>query len=130
MVEFGAAKARKNKIKNLEFRLGELESPPIEPESVDLALLSQALHHAARPEEGIASAHRILRPQGQVMVLDLLQHNFEQARELYGDRWLGFTEGDLQSLLEGAGFKKIEVTVVAREEQPPHFQTVLAMGEK
>jgi ArsR family transcriptional regulator len=130
MVEFGAAKARKNKIKNLEFRLGELENPPIEPESVDLALLSQALHHAARPEEGIASAYRILRPQGQVMILDLLQHNFEQARELYGDRWLGFTEGDLQGWLETAGFKKIEVTVVAREEQPPHFQTVLATGEK
>jgi ArsR family transcriptional regulator len=130
MVEFGAAKARKNKIKNLEFRLGELENPPIEPESVDVALLSQALHHAARPEDGIASAFRILRPHGQVMILDLLQHSFEQARELYGDRWLGFTESDLQNWLEAAGFKRIEVTVVAREEQPPHFQTVLATGEK
>ena len=130
MVEFGAAKARKNKIKNLEFRLGELENPPIEAESVDVALLSQALHHAARPEDAIASAFRILRPHGQVMILDLLQHNFEQARELYGDQWLGFTEGDLQNWLEAAGFKRIEVTVVAREEQPPHFQTVLATGEK
>ncbi|HEY3914205.1 MAG TPA: metalloregulator ArsR/SmtB family transcription factor [Verrucomicrobiae bacterium] len=130
MVAFGAAKAKKNKIKNLEFRLGELENPPIEADSVDLALLSQALHHANKPEDGIAAAYRILRPQGQVMILDLLQHNFEQARELYGDRWLGFTESDLQNWLEAAGFKKIEVTVVAREEQPPHFQTVLATGEK
>lgn len=130
MVAFGAAKARKNKIKNLEFRLGELEKPPIEPESVDLALLSQALHHAAEPREGIASAYKILRPQGQLLILDLLQHNFEQARELYGDRWLGFTESDLQNWLESAGFKKVEVSVVAREDQPPHFQTVLAVGEK
>jgi ArsR family transcriptional regulator len=130
MVEFGAAKARKNKLKNLEFRLGELENPPIEPDSVDVVLLSQALHHAAKPAEGIASAHRILRPGGQVMILDLLQHSFDQARELYGDLWLGFTESDLQNWLEAAGFKKIEVTVVAREEQPPHFQTVLATGEK
>ena len=51
------------------------------------------------------------------MILDLLQHNFEQARELYGDRWLGFPEGELQKWLEAAGFKKIEVTVVAREDQ-------------
>jgi ArsR family transcriptional regulator len=130
MVAYGAAKARKNKIKNLEFRLGELESPPIEPESVDLALLSQALHHAAVPRDGIVSAYRILRPQGQLFILDLLQHNFEQARELYGDRWLGFTESDLQTWMESAGFKKIEVAVVAREDQPPHFQTVLAAGEK
>ncbi|HEY3856971.1 MAG TPA: metalloregulator ArsR/SmtB family transcription factor [Verrucomicrobiae bacterium] len=130
MVEFGAAKAKKNKIKNLEFRLGELENPPIELESVDVALLSQALHHAANPGEGILSTFRILRPGGQVVILDLLQHNFEQARELYGDRWLGFTESDLHNWLETAGFKKIEVSVVAREEQPPHFQTVLAVGEK
>ena len=130
MVEFGAAKAKKNKIKNLEFRLGELENPPIDPDSVDVALLSQALHHAAQPGEGIASAYRILRTGGQIMILDLLQHNFEQARELYGDRWLGFTESDLHNWLETAGFKKIEVSVVAREEQPPHFQTVLATGEK
>ena len=64
------------------------------------------------------------------MILDLLQHNFEQARKLYGDLWLGFPESDLHRWLEVAGFKKIEVSVVAREEQPPHFATVLAAGEK
>jgi ArsR family transcriptional regulator len=130
MVAYGAAKARKNKMKNLEFRLGDLENPPIEPASVDLVILSQALHHAANPRQGIVSAHKILRAPGQIMILDLLRHNFEQARELYGDRWLGFAETDLQVWLEEAGFKKIEVTVVAREDQPPHFQTVLAAGEK
>lgn len=130
MVAFGVSKAKKNKIKNLEFRLGDLENPPIEPNSVDVVVLSQALHHAACPEQSIRSAHAILRPHGQIMILDLLQHNFEQARELYGDRWLGFPESDLQKWLEAAGFKKIEVTVVAREEQPPHFQTILAGGEK
>jgi ArsR family transcriptional regulator len=130
MVEFGAAKARKNKLKNLEFRLGDLETPPIDPESVDLVILSQALHHAADPQKAVASAGRILRPGGQIMILDLLAHTFEQAREFYGDRWLGFSELELQTWLEKAGFKKIEVSVVAREEQPPNFQTVLAAGEK
>jgi ArsR family transcriptional regulator len=130
MVAFGVNKARKNKIKNLEFRLGDLENPPLEPASVDLVVLSQALHHAANPAQAIHSAYNALRPQGQIMILDLLQHNFEQAHELYGDRWLGFSESDLHHWLESAGFKKIEVTTVAREEQPPHFETVLAGGEK
>jgi ubiquinone/menaquinone biosynthesis C-methylase UbiE/DNA-binding transcriptional ArsR family regulator len=130
MVAYGADKAKKNKLKNLEFRLGDLENPPIQPESVDLVVLSQALHHAADPKICIASSHKILRTGGQIMILDLLQHQFEQAHDLYGDRWLGFAETDLQGWLEAAGFKKIEVTVVAREEQPPHFQTVLAAGEK
>jgi len=130
IVAFGAAKAKKNGLKNLEFRLGDLENPPIDPESVDLVILSQALHHAAEPNKAVAGAYKILKPGGQVMILDLLKHQFERAPELYGDRWLGFAESDLQQWLEQSGFKKIEISVVAREEQPPHFETLLAGATK
>ncbi len=130
IVAFGAAKAKKNGLKNLEFRLGDLQEPPIEPHSVDLVVLSQALHHATEPAKSIAACYRILKPGGQIMILDLLRHQFEQARELYGDLWLGLPESDLHRWLESAGFKKIEISVVAREEQPPHFATILAAAEK
>ena len=130
MVAFGARKAKKNGLKNLEFRLGDLQNPPVEPASVDLVILSQALHHAEQPDEAIQAAHRMLVPGGQLLLLDLAQHKFEQAHELYGDRWLGFAESDLHRWLEAAGFKKIEINIVAREEQPPHFETVLAAAQK
>jgi ArsR family transcriptional regulator len=130
IVAFGAAKAKKNNLKNLEFRLGDLQNPPIEPHSVDLAVLSQALHHAEEPGKAIEAAYKLLKPHGQILILDLLKHNFEKARELYGDRWLGFPESDLHRWLEEAGFKKIEISVVAREEQSPHFETMLASAEK
>jgi ArsR family transcriptional regulator len=130
IVEFAAAKAKKNGLKNLEFRLGDLQNPPIDANSVDLVILSQALHHAENPAAALRSAHKILKPGGQVMVLDLAKHNFEKANDLYGDRWPGFAESDLQRWLEEAGFKKIEISIVATEEQPPHFQTILAAAEK
>lgn len=130
IVEFGAARAARAGLKNLEFRLGDLEQPPIDKGSVDLVILSQALHHATDPSRAIQSAHAMLRPGGQLMVLDLLRHNFEAARELYGDVWLGFVEGELERWLEAAGFTGIEITVVAREEQPPYFQTVLAAARR
>ncbi|MBE0543184.1 MAG: metalloregulator ArsR/SmtB family transcription factor [Verrucomicrobia bacterium] len=130
IVEFGAAKAKKNGLKNLEFRLGDLQNPPIESASVDLVILSQALHHAEDPAAALASAARLLKAHGQILILDLLKHNFDKARELYGDRWPGFVESDLHRWLEAAGFKRIEISVVAREEQPPHFQTILAVGER
>jgi ArsR family transcriptional regulator len=130
IVAFGAAKAKKNNLKNLEFRLGDLENPPVDAESVDLVILSQALHHASEPDRAVASAYKILRNGGQLMLLDLAKHNFERAHELYGDRWLGFAESDLHRWLEEAGFKKIEINIVAREEQPPHFETILAGGQK
>lgn len=130
IVAFGAAKAKRKNLKNLEFRQGDLENPPIDPASVDLVILSQALHHAGDPSKAITSAHRILKPGGQVLVLDLARHQFQKAHDLYGDRWLGFAESDLHRWLEAAGFKKIEISVVAREDQPPHFETILAGGEK
>ncbi|HEY3899422.1 MAG TPA: metalloregulator ArsR/SmtB family transcription factor [Chthoniobacter sp.] len=130
MVEFGSGLAKKHGFKNLEYRFGEIEEPPIPASSVDLALLSQALHHAANPQRALTAAYRILKKGGRIAVLDLLAHQFEEARELYADRWLGFTEADLHQFLETAGFRDIEVSVVSREAQPPHFQTVLATGLK
>jgi ArsR family transcriptional regulator len=128
IVEFGAAKAKKNGLKNLEFRLGDLQNPPLEAASVDLVILSQALHHAENPAAALVSAAKLLKPHGQILILDLLAHKFDEARDLYGDRWLGFAESDLQHWLETAGFKRIEISIVASEEQPPHFQTLLACG--
>lgn len=130
MVEFGAQLAKKNGLTNLEYRLGDLEQPPLEDESLDLAVLSQALHHAAHPEKAVAAAFRALKPNGRLVILDLVQHSFEQARELYADTWLGFGEGELASMLENSGFTQIETAVVDREPEPPHFQTLLAVAKK
>lgn len=130
IIAFGAAKARKAGLKNLEFRLGDLQDPPIAEATVDLVILSQALHHAEDPPRALRSAHRILKPGGQIMILDLRQHTFAKARELYGDLWPGFAESDLHRWLEAAGFGQIEITVVAREEEPPHFETLLAAAVK
>lgn len=130
MVEFGAQLAKEHGFKNLEYRLGDIEDPPIKDNSVDLAIFSQALHHAIHPKKAIAAAHRILKRGGRLVILDLLSHQFERARELYADHWLGFSEVTLHRLLEEPGFKQIDVRVVARETQSPHFQTVFASGVK
>lgn len=130
MVEFGSNLARKHGFKNLEYRLGDIEDPPVAKNSVDLTILSQALHHAIHPERAIAAAHRILKRGGRLIILDLLSHRFDRARELYADHWLGFSEVQLHQWLEKAGFREIEVNVVSRENQTPRFQTVFATGLK
>jgi ArsR family transcriptional regulator len=128
MVEFGQELAIQNGLKNLEYRLGDIENPPIEDASLDLAILSQALHHAEHPQRALDSAFRILKPGGRLIVLDLVQHHFEEARELYADRWLGFSESDLAAMLEKSGFRQIETVVADRETEAPKFQTLLGIG--
>jgi ubiquinone/menaquinone biosynthesis C-methylase UbiE len=130
MVEFGENLAREHGFKNLEYRLGEIEDPPIEEESVDLALFSHALHHASSPQKAVKAAHRILRDGGMIVILDLARHSHEEARELYADVWLGFSEVELQQILKRADFSRIEVSIVSRETQAPNFQTLLATATK
>ena len=130
MVEVGTSLARKNGLATLEYKLGDIEEVPLPDQSVDLALLSQALHHARRPQVAIREAFRILKPGGQIVVLDLKEHAFEKAHELYADVWLGFEEGALHGFLRKAGFQHVEVNTVAREPEPPHFETLLASGTK
>lgn len=130
MVEVGTKLAETNQLENLEYLLGDIEKVPLPDESVDIALLSQALHHADHPKKAIQEAHRILKPDGRIVILDLKEHHFEKARELYADTWLGFAENQLHAWLKNTGFENVEVSIVSKEAQEPNFETLLATGTK
>jgi ArsR family transcriptional regulator len=130
MVEYGTEVAAKQGVKSLEYRLGDLESVPIEDNSIDLAFFSQSLHHALHPGKAIGEAWRILKPGGRIAVLDLVKHRFEEARDLYADTWLGFSEVELEALLQKAGFANVQTDLVHKETEAPYFQTLLAVGDK
>lgn len=130
MVEFGSKLAQRHDVPNLEYRLGDMESVPVESGEVDVAFFSQSLHHALKPPKAIEEAWRILKPGGQIVILDLNRHNFEEARELYADVWLGFSELELRGFLKDAAFTNVTTTAVHREPDSPHFETLLARGEK
>jgi len=130
MIEVGREQAQRHGVKNIDYRLGDMEEIPIGDGEVDLVFFSQSLHHALHPELALAEAARILVPGGRIVILDLVRHRFEQARELYADEWLGFSESDLESMLQNAGFINVEATVVDKEPETPQFQTLLATGDK
>jgi len=130
MVQVGRALAKKEHLRNLTYILGNIEKVPLPDRSIDLALLSQALHHAENPRQALAEAFRILKPGGRLLILDLRAHRFEKARELYADRWLGFKENELHDWIEETGFRQSEVRVVAKEVKEPCFETILATGMK
>jgi ArsR family transcriptional regulator len=130
MIEFAREQAQRNQVKNVDYRLGDMEELPIDDDAVDLAFFSQSLHHALHPDRALCEAARILRPGGRIAVLDLAKHRFEEAREMYADEWLGFSEAELESMLEQAGFAMPQTSVVYKEDKAPHFQTLLAVARK
>jgi ubiquinone/menaquinone biosynthesis C-methylase UbiE/DNA-binding HxlR family transcriptional regulator len=130
MVEVGTELAAKNGFNNLIYKYGDIEKVPLDNNQVDLALLSQALHHARQPLQALEEAHRILKPGGQIIVLDLLEHQFEKARELYNDQWLGFSQNQLYRWMKEVGFEQVDVSIVAKEKEEPFFETLLASAVK
>jgi ArsR family transcriptional regulator len=130
MIEVGRDQALRHQVTNIDFRLGDMEEIPIADAEVDLVFFSQSLHHALHPERAIEQAFRILIPGGRIVLLDLVKHRFEEARELYADEWLGFSEAELESMLEKAGFTDVQTSVVHKEPETPQFQTLLAVANK
>lgn len=130
MIEFAREQAQRHQVKNIDYRLGDMEELPIDDESVDLVFFSQSLHHALHPQHAIAEAARILKPTGRIAILDLAKHRFEEAREMYADEWLGFSEAELDAMLHKSGFANPKTSIVYKEDKAPYFQTLLAVAHK
>jgi SAM-dependent methyltransferase len=84
----------------------------------DLVTLVRVLHHAARPQDVVASATRLLRPGGHLVVVDHLPHNDERMRE-QGHVWLGFDPAKLRQLIADAGLTEIAPVSFRSHEHPP-----------
>lgn len=123
------ALARRRRVANVIWKRGELEKLPIKDGSVDVALLSQALHHAASPARAVEEAARITVPAGRVLILDLREHREEWVRAKLGDRTLGFNDGELKRMLQSAGLRDVKVGVGASKAGDP-FTVLIASGTK
>jgi SAM-dependent methyltransferase len=121
--------ARRRRVSNIIWKQGELEKIPIPDASVDVALLSQALHHSRDPVRAVAEASRVTRPGGRVLVLDLREHQEEWVRGKLGDRRLGFSDEELHTMLTKAGLADVKVGVGSRKSGDP-FTVLIATGQK
>ena len=129
VLERAKALARRRRVTNITWKKGDIAKLPLRDESVDVALLSQSLHHAAHPERALAEATRVLKPAGRVLVLDLRNHDQAWVRNRFGDRHLGFTSAQLESLLRDAGLADVRVSVGASKAGDP-FAVLIASGAK
>src|SRR5499427_7025175 len=123
------ALARRRRVSNVIWKKGELEKLPMKDASVDVAMLSQALHHAADPVRAVAEAARVTAPGGRVLLLDLRSHEEEWVRAKLGDRRLGFADDELRRMLTAAGLANVKVGVGARKAGDP-FTVLIASGTR
>ena len=107
-----------------------MENTGLPDASFDVVILSQSLHHAAKPKEALAESRRLLAPGGRILILDLLAHGEEWMRTKFGDFWLGFTQADLESWLKDAGFANLHFEITGPGEEYPEIEGLLVQAEK
>ena len=104
---------------NVRLREGDVDDPGLVTETdrrggADVVVMARVLHHAARPQDAIAAATRLLRRGGHLVVVDYLPHDDESMRE-QGDVWLGFEPAKLRAWLD------LKLSVIAAHPLPgPH----------
>ena len=123
------ALAARRGVTNVSWEVGEIERLPLADASVDVVLLSQALHHAETPARALAEAHRVVTPGGRILILDLRAHDQAWVRDRLNDRWLGFDDRALAGLVAAAGFTDVRTATGASLADGP-FAVVLATGKR
>ncbi len=125
-----SSRAKQAGLENIECVQGDIEDLPLPDASHDIVVASQALHHASIPSRCLQEAFRILVPGGRLLVIDLLAHTEGWVREKLQHIHLGFTEHGLENEIQDAGFQKAKVFRAARDPQPPHLMTLVAVARK
>ena len=95
--------------KNVEYRLGEAESLPIQDASLDAVFANMYLHHVEDPAKAIGEMARPLKPGGRLVITDMDEHGFEFLISEHHDRWMGFVRQDVRRWFGEAGLLDVAV---------------------
>jgi len=72
MIERATKNSQKHNYQNVEFRLGEIESLPIDDKSVDVILSNCVINLVPDKSKAFSEAHRVLRANGRMYVSDIV----------------------------------------------------------
>ena len=114
------SKARENAVRaearNVEFRLGEIESLPVADDTADVVMSNCVINLSPDKSRVLDEAFRVLKPGGRLAVYDLIAVA-PLPKELTDDRALhsaciagAVNRAQIEALLSQSGFTQIKIT--------------------
>ena len=96
-------------VQNCQVRQGDMYHLGLPPGSADLALFHQVLHYAEDPQAAVQEAGRVVRDDGQLLIVDFAPHDLEFLRSDHAHRRLGFADEEVTAWCRVAGFKEMTI---------------------
>lgn len=115
---------------NVEVIEGDMHALTFADGSFDLVVMMHALTYAAKPQQAVNEAARVLRRGGRLLLSSLGKHAHASSVAPFGHVNLGFTRKELQKFIEKAGLVLQDEGTITRERRPPHFEVIALIGVK
>jgi ArsR family transcriptional regulator len=101
-----AARKRLAAFDNVELRSGRIEEIPIDNGALDAVILFLVAHYVADPEPVTRELARVVKPDGRLVIVDLMPHEREEYVLQMGHVWQGLGEEQMRGWFEDAGFAR------------------------
>lgn len=109
MLEAARTKLASAGITGVELRGGDANALPLADGEADAAFAHMVLHYLPSPPEALREMARVVRPGGQIVVVDFVRHESEWMRDELGVLWLGFPPAEIRGWLADAGLEDTQV---------------------
>jgi len=117
MVEKATENAKKNKVENVEFRIGDIESLPLKDNSVDVVISNCVINLSTDKTRVFQEIYRVLKPGGRIAISDIallkkLPKKIQQSIEAYVGCVTGAIPIDkYEKIVRASGLKDVQVTI-------------------
>ena len=122
MLDKANANKAKLGVQNVEFRHGQIESLPLEDDTVDVVMSNCVINLSPDKAAVFREAFRVLKPGGRLAVSDIVtEGEFSQSQRADAAQWAACVTGaidaaDYVAQIAAAGFVDVQVTDKSEQE--------------
>jgi len=113
MLNYARANLDRAEQHNAQVRQGDLHNLALDDACADVVVMHQVLHFISDPAKAVLEAARLLKPSGQLLIVDFAPHDLEDLRDQFAHERLGFSDEQIAGWCKDAGLNTLSAQALA-----------------